>query len=144
MVRSPRLGSMILLLSPLAQGTKFIVVPKRCHFPWQGASYRRRSTPWPTKRPRLTMILRRSFTIALVCLDSRRSGWISPRITRYMRKNAWPWRCHRNDKALWLSLAQSWARLGEQVASVQHQSGAAAPSLRGAMEALDLVGTRKD
>jgi hypothetical protein len=31
------------------------------------------------------------------------------------------------DKALWLSLAQSWARLGEQVASVEHQSGAAAP-----------------
>ena len=48
------------------------------------------------------------------------------------------------DKALWLSLAQSWARLGEQVASVQHQSGAAAPSLRGAMKALDLVGKRKD
>ena len=47
------------------------------------------------------------------------------------------------DKALWLSLAQSWARLGEQVASVQHQSGAAAPSLRGAVKALDLVGTRK-
>jgi hypothetical protein len=33
------------------------------------------------------------------------------------------------DKALWLSLAQSWARLGEHVASVEHQSGAAAPSL---------------
>ena len=50
-----------------------------CHFPWQGASYRKRSTPWPTKRPRLTMtrsILRRSFAVALVCLDSRRSGWI--------------------------------------------------------------------
>ena len=26
------------------------------------------------------------------------------------------------DKALWLSLAQSWARLREQVASVEHQS----------------------
>jgi hypothetical protein len=75
MVRSPRLGSMILLLSPLAQGTKFIVVPKRCDFPWQGASYRRRSTQGPTKRPRLTMtrsILRRSFTIALVCLGNRK------------------------------------------------------------------------
>jgi hypothetical protein len=33
------------------------------------------------------------------------------------------------DKALWLSLAQSWARLGEQVASVEHQSGAAARNL---------------
>jgi len=33
------------------------------------------------------------------------------------------------DKALWLSLAQSWARLGEQVASVQHQSGVAALNL---------------
>ena len=30
------------------------------------------------------------------------------------------------DKALWLSLAQSWARLGEQVASVEHQSGVTA------------------
>jgi hypothetical protein len=33
------------------------------------------------------------------------------------------------DKALWLSLAQSWVRLGEQVASVERQSGAAAPNL---------------
>ena len=33
------------------------------------------------------------------------------------------------DKALWLSLAQSWARLEEQVASVEHQSGAAASNL---------------
>ena len=33
------------------------------------------------------------------------------------------------DKALWLTLAQSWARLGEQVASVERQSGAAAPNL---------------
>jgi hypothetical protein len=31
------------------------------------------------------------------------------------------------DKVLWLTLAQSWAQLGEQVASVEHQSGAAAP-----------------
>ena len=30
------------------------------------------------------------------------------------------------DKALWLCLAQSWARLGEQVASVEHQSGVTA------------------
>ena len=32
MARSPRLGSMILLLSPLAQRTKFIVAPKHCNF----------------------------------------------------------------------------------------------------------------
>ena len=34
------------------------------------------------------------------------------------------------DKALWLSLAQSWARLGDQVASVEHQSGGCAELVR--------------
>jgi hypothetical protein len=33
------------------------------------------------------------------------------------------------DKALWLTLAQSWAQLGEQVASFERQFGAAAPNL---------------
>jgi hypothetical protein len=104
MVRSPRLG-MILLLSPLAQSAAISV---------QGAFYRKRSTPWPTKRPRLTMtrsILCRSFTVELVRLDSRRSGWNSLRVTRNMPKNAWRWRCHRN-KTLTKPYGLAWRSRG--------------------------------
>ena len=107
----------------------------KCCISVRGAFYRKPSTPWPTKRPRLAMtrsILRRSFTVALACLDSRRSGWNSLRDhEKYAEKcMAMALSSEQDvDKALWLSLAQSWVRLGEQVASVERQSGAAAPNL---------------
>jgi hypothetical protein len=77
-------------------------------------------------------ILRRSFTATLVVLIREEVGMeFTQGHEKYAEKCVVMALSSEQDvdKALWLTLAQSWAQLGEQVAFFERQSGAAAPNL---------------